>query len=275
MERDILPMTDPQLNQHMESLVHHVLLPMRARKTPASIPLSPRTRVQREVENQYSKMIFTAKRLQRLKEDCLLRDDNRCAISLVSDEKKMPTGFQGDTCDTQCAHILPFLLSTFNNDPKARERPEVWTAIIWCFPILDDLAVLFTHNDINDHRNLISMDKEVHDRFGQFKFSLVATGLQDQYTLHLWQPRYLRHVRGINIVQFSAHGTRFDLPSRELIEIHHIMAQILHASGRAQWIERVLKDIEDTCVLAHDGSTNVTDMLWGTELALMSELIQC
>ncbi|KAJ5899913.1 hypothetical protein N7495_004657 [Penicillium taxi] len=119
------------------------------------------------------------------------------------------------------------------------------------------------------------MAKEVHDQFGEFKFSLVATGLQDQYTPHLWQPRVLTRVRRINNVQFSAHGTSFDLPSRELIEIHHIVAQILHASGRAQWIERVLEDLEDTCVLAHDGSTNVADILWGTDLALMSELISC
>ncbi|KAJ5908952.1 hypothetical protein N7495_001634 [Penicillium taxi] len=273
MERDISQMTDLELKQHMISLVHQVLMPMMARRTPITTPLSPRPGAQAEVENQYSEMIETADRLKILKAECLLRDDNKCTITLARDEENNPPNTPGDLCNTQCCHILPFSLSVFKSDAKARERAAVWVTLRRCFPILDSLAIRFTHNDINDHRNQITMDVAIHHLFGAFNFSLVATRIPNQYTIHLWKPQKLRLIRHITSVTFSAHGTRFPLPSPELIEIHHTVAQILHASGRAGWIRAVLDDLDDTSVLASDGSTNLTDLLWGTDLALMGGLI--
>lgn len=261
----------------MTSLVYHLLLPMRARQTPLVTPLSPRPNMQADVEDQYTHMMTYMDRLKILKTECLLRDQNMCTIlKLREDATVLDPDAPKFTCSTQCAHIIPFSLSNWTSNARARERSAVWVTLRRCFPILDSLAVRFGHADINDYRNCLTMENMIYSVFGEFLFSFVPIADRvDEYSIKRWGRLgklnyYLPE--DITTVKFEQHGTQFDLPCPYFIMIHHIIAQILHASGRADFITKILADMdEEGSFLAEDGTSTLSEMLWASDLAYLGE----
>ena len=62
-------------------------------------------------------------------------------------------------------------------------------------------------------------------------------------------------------VTFTAHDGRYPLPAEKLLAVHAAVAAILHASGMAEVIERILQDRDETPCLAADGSTPIGTLL--------------
>ena len=52
-----------------------------------------------------------------------------------------------------------------------------------------------------------------------------------------------------------------DLPSPVLLDIHFRVAEILHACGRAENMERILRDRGSIACLAEDGSSDVASVI--------------
>jgi hypothetical protein len=57
------------------------------------------------------------------------------------------------------------------------------------------------------------------------------------------------------------HGTRIQLPSRELLAMHAAIAKIFHMTGAGERYEKILRDKDEIPCLAEDGSTNIAEML--------------
>ena len=66
---------------------------------------------------------------------------------------------------------------------------------------------------------------------------------------------------GDRIIRFRKHAD-VELPSRELLEMHATLAKILHASGMAEHIDKIMKCREEIGCLASDGSTNIQELLF-------------
>jgi hypothetical protein len=62
-------------------------------------------------------------------------------------------------------------------------------------------------------------------------------------------------------VTFTAHDSRYPLPDEKLLAVHAAVAAILHASGMAEVIDRILQDRDETPCLATDGSTPIGTLL--------------
>jgi hypothetical protein len=62
-------------------------------------------------------------------------------------------------------------------------------------------------------------------------------------------------------VTFTAHDGRYPLPDEKLLAVHAAVAAILHASGMAEVIDRILQDRDETPCLAADGSTPIGTLL--------------
>ena len=62
-------------------------------------------------------------------------------------------------------------------------------------------------------------------------------------------------------VTFTAHDGRYPLPDEKLLAVHAVVAAILHASGMAEVIDRILQDRDETPYLAADGSTPIGTLL--------------
>ncbi len=73
------------------------------------------------------------------------------------------------------------------------------------------------------------------------------------YERQAWMGR--RYIR--DVVTLHDHGSRIELPSRELLQLHAAIAKILNMTAAGEIIDRVLRDREDINVLAQDGSTNI------------------
>ena len=62
-------------------------------------------------------------------------------------------------------------------------------------------------------------------------------------------------------VTFTAHDGRYPLPDEKLLAVHAAVAAILHASGMAEVIDRILQDRDEMPCLAADGSTPIGTLL--------------
>lgn len=56
-------------------------------------------------------------------------------------------------------------------------------------------------------------------------------------------------------VTFSTSDPALPLPSRDYLAIHAACARIAHMSGAAEYIQKVLRDVEEIKVLAEDGGS--------------------
>ncbi|KDN45802.1 hypothetical protein RSAG8_04635, partial [Rhizoctonia solani AG-8 WAC10335] len=188
---------------------------------------------------------------KKLKKLVLLRDDYRSVISGLADLSSARAGKVPQNVEvvpTEAAHILPFSLAT--NQP---ERAEVWAAISSFSGM--DLSVVLGGNDINRLGNVFTLSVIEHTNFGQLEFWLEKV----QGKGHTYVVNSALALGGIprgSEVTFVDHGLGLEMPDPELIAIHAACAQVVHQSGMAEYIDRILQDLEEIPVLAEDGSSN-------------------
>lgn len=69
---------------------------------------------------------------------------------------------------------------------------------------------------------------------------------------------------------FINHDPRNALPNPELIAVHAAIGKILHASGRGDKTEKLIRDLgEGEQMLSPDGTTNISDLLSVTGLSTL------
>jgi hypothetical protein len=89
-------------------------------------------------------------------------------------------------------------------------------------------------------------------------------GIPDRYSVkkyRLFPTFYNAFLPGDGYVTFTAHDGRYPLPDEKLLAVHAAVAAILHASGMAEIIDRILQDRDETPCLAADGSTPIETLL--------------
>lgn len=71
-----------------------------------------------------------------------------------------------------------------------------------------------------------------------------------------------------------AHDGRVPLPSPHLLKVHCAIAHILHATGMAEKIDKILDDTDAIGGLAASGSTDVAELFSVTKLAMVPTIRQ-
>lgn len=77
--------------------------------------------------------------------------------------------------------------------------------------------------------------KPLHDDFGEISLSLQPTAVGNTYQVHTWPEitsGVLRDIPYDRVIELTAHGTQHGLAHPVLLGIHHVLAEILHATGR-------------------------------------------
>lgn len=82
-------------------------------------------------------------------------------------------------------------------------------------------------------------------------------------TYHPFPTMYHVHLPPDRLITFTSHEPRYDLPSPIILEVHAVIARILHATGMGARIEDILREREEMKFLASDGSTDVRSLLIG------------
>ncbi|GAD99641.1 predicted protein [Paecilomyces variotii No. 5] len=255
-----------------------ILFPMKARggKTPSVTP-SPFEEADTDItfDEVASMMVQSSSRKDQptLKKLCLRRDNYRCLITGFWDEAargNVPEEVLGDRIlNTELAQIIPFSLSKYSDGEQERDIARCWTALYLFFPDILEVAQIGPDN-INHPKNAMSLMSIVHSEFGCLRLALESTGQGEPSTYKvITYPGFQSGLRlflpppndnNERIVRFENHGN-CDLPSRILLDTHAAIARILHASGKAEDIENIYRERENTPCLAPDGSTDLNRLL--------------
>ncbi|KAJ5104289.1 hypothetical protein NUU61_001636 [Penicillium alfredii] len=257
--------SNQEIHDHAESLVNGLLMPMRTlRSTPT---ISPRAGMEDSIENVAAHSGSSAAREARLKRDCLTRDGLKCVVTDRYDENSMDRSNTNiRTTYTECVHIISFSLATWKDEQEEFAKNVIWTNLTRYFPSIEN-QIRFTRESINDTCNAMTMSKALHPSFGAFDFAFEATPRRHTYTLKNYKPRLLDDLP--ESVTFTRHNSHFSLPSPGLLKIHATIARIFHASGAAEPIEKAIRDLGETALLAKDGSSDISAMLAATSLGVL------
>jgi hypothetical protein len=153
------------------------------------------------------------------------------------------------------AHIIPFALDSFSNKVERQQINAIWGAIYRYFPSIRFRLQL----------ELLTLYRPLNELFGAFHFVLEKTETRDRYhlkTLETISGLLAPHLPRDGIVTLRSHDGRCPLPDPSLLALHAAIGNILHATGSAERIERILRDFESASGgLAPDGSTDIGALL--------------
>lgn len=263
------------MRQLVQSIRTGLLIPLKAQggKTPTEITPCPRSGVDDSFENLKSLNIEPINRSAQstLRGHCLERDGNKCvATGQYSYNSQHPRN--AITTHLEAAHIIPYALGSFEaKSGEAVDRhAKIWVMLRRYFPILRRMTL--TSENLNQERNVIMLDSQLHTEFGQFRLIFEATGLPHQYRIKTFADTATGPVQNLprnRLARFRVHKGRWELPDPRLLEIHACIGNFLHMSGQAEIIDKVLKIFEDCGGLAPSGSTNIADLLAASSLSLL------
>jgi hypothetical protein len=208
---------------------------------------------------------------QQLQEDALHRDGNKCVVSGHYDVLLEELYFDKITADLETAYIVPFALSKFKDEYEKQQMRAVWTNIFRYFPSVRS-QLNFNYQDINSMANVMTLSLPIHAQFRRFSLALEqTTDTTNQYRVKTFRGFATAHraeLPASGTISMTAHDGS-PLASPILFQVHCAIANILHATGEGAKIARVLRDYDATVGFASKGSTNISQLLSVTKLALV------
>ncbi|KAJ1299318.1 hypothetical protein OPQ81_000001 [Rhizoctonia solani] len=241
------------LSQYYSS---NLLVPMRAKggQTPKTTE-HPSRQETMDQETMLNELLMSGRVATRerstMKNLALRRDNYRSVLSGLVDDISIQAGLVPDTefaSFTQAAHIIPF---SFGSNP---EQAVVWTVLEHFSGM--NVAMDLCEQNINRLSNILTLTMHEHQIFGRLSGWLEAVPDQGHTYRMCSQRRYLEFPQG-KVVTFTTTRSEYDLPDPRFIAIHAACAKVLHASGMAEFIDRIIRDLEELKVLAEDGSSDV------------------
>ncbi|KIO20647.1 hypothetical protein M407DRAFT_245723 [Tulasnella calospora MUT 4182] len=192
---------------------------------------------------------------QRMRILVLAREDYRCIVSGHCDFEAFNQGrttmTESETyADVHNAHILPFSLVGGANATHAEimKSASVWQVIEAFSGIsLDDL----NGNLINRPENGITLDSIIHKEFGRLSLCFVATEVAHTYKVQNWNPKLRDIPKTVTFVPRA----EVPLPDPRYLALHAACANVVHASGMAEILDRAFDDLESMPTLSNDGSS--------------------
>ncbi|OTB09640.1 hypothetical protein M426DRAFT_6904 [Hypoxylon sp. CI-4A] len=257
----------------VDHLLDSFFLPLKAsaKKTPQLTPT---------FRSALGEVQGAAARVSALRGDCLVRDRHRCVVTRKFDRYEARSRFYRDGNDArdddgtllsetsfeglEVAHILPHLLTKVNESSQSGPSKQAALAILNMLdhglaPLIEDVA------DIDRPRNAITLTRNFHDLFGNFDiFFEPVLDEQHPYTYRIdsFLPPYMSTDLALPITHtlYLTDTQTIDAPSPRLLAVHHAIAHILHLSAAGEYIDRLLRDMDEKGIQA-DGSTELDRML--------------
>jgi len=157
---------------------------------------------------------------------------------------------------TRAAHIIPESINAIiSGDNEGSDEYEYATSVRAILEHFGQVS-LDGLNGCNIHRleNIITMDySKQWMMFDRLLIWLEETGVPDQYRVNAREAYYISDIT--NPVTLTTHEPQFPLPSPSYLRLHAACAQVAHLSGAGEYIDQVFREMEETHVLAHDGTS--------------------
>jgi hypothetical protein len=128
------------------------------------------------------------------------------------------------------------------------------------------VAYLIEGSEIDRPQNAITLTCSLHDFFGDFRIFFEPASGNDQpphtYRIGSFLPRFLTQNPTLPITRtlYLSENRTIEPPSPRLLAVHRAIAHILHLSAAGQYIDQILRDVEEHGVRA-DGSTELGRLL--------------
>lgn len=121
-----------------------------------------------------------------------------------------------------------------------------------------DVMHLVNGQDIDRPQNAITLTHTLHGSFGEFEFFFEAVaGEEHTYDIKSLDPMITDLLKlPIRRALFLSQDRLIEPPSPRLLALHRAIAHILHLSGAGEYIDKILRDFEETGVRG-DGGTDL------------------
>ncbi|KAJ6114137.1 hypothetical protein N7512_007582 [Penicillium capsulatum] len=249
------------LENFAEYIVENFLLPLRASsvKTPQPTPTSLSSL-------QSSTPTGTRQRVSVLRQSCLVRDRHRCVVSRKFDRAEARKRFTQDK--ENCADDDGNLLKNESSDQfqyleVAHILPHCLTTVASGDLDLVDMfdpgiGHLIDGPKIDSPINALTLTLDYHRLFGEFQIYFERTRTPHQYRIDSTeQSPFLRDpLFPVTRTLTLSPNRTIDPPSARLLEVHRAIALIMKLSAAGEYIEKVLRDMEELDV-REDGSTHL------------------
>ncbi|KAH9846326.1 hypothetical protein C2E23DRAFT_744329 [Lenzites betulinus] len=192
------------------------------------------------------------------RKQALLRDGFRCMVTRAVSVRhpQLWSESEGPLQGLECCHIFPEALGRYNVQDGASEEHSIataWTMLdrFGCHSLLERLS------GVNIHRldNILTLTQSLYTLFDAMDlwFEPIC-GHANRYRVEVGLSYTHAQLAIPHEVQFTSHEN-LPLPNPEYLTIHAACCRIAHMSGAAEYANKVVCDLEDTRVLAEDGSS--------------------
>ncbi|KAK0203364.1 hypothetical protein DFS33DRAFT_1261934, partial [Desarmillaria ectypa] len=186
----------------------------------------------------------------------LVRDGFRCVvagnyhrdtlseISASTDEVR-----EAGVVYTQCAHIVPepTYFNVSNQDSSNKEARVL--AILKRFGY--DVEQL-NGTKVYSLYNVMTMQADVHDWFDLLEIWFEKTKVTNRYRIRSIDTLYWLPTE---VTFTTLDNENLPVPSETLLALHAACAKVAHFSGAAEYIDKLVRDVEHLGVLANNGSS--------------------
>ena len=129
----------------------------------------------------------------------------------------------------------------------------------------DGVGHLIEGRDIDRPRNALTLSIDIHQGFGNFEIFFGPTAAADPHTYQIqaFRPQALRHTLPVTRTLYLIENRTIDPPSPRLLAIHRAIGHILHLSAAGSYIDKILRDMEDSQGqgVQADGSTDLARLV--------------
>nr|KMM67747.1 hypothetical protein CPAG_04080 [Coccidioides posadasii RMSCC 3488] len=256
-------------------VVDNFFTPLRASsvKTPQPTPISLSLM-------QASTPTGITQRVSILRQSCLIRDHHRCVITHRFDRKEAQRRIKQDGIESkdddgellrnepddfeylEVAHILPHSLNSMasGNTELSDSKKNVIQILSMFEP---GITHLIEGQDIDSPKNALTLTHHYHRLLGEFEIYFEPIeGVHNRYIIRsterdpILRDRLLPITRTLTL----SPSRTIEPPSPRLLKVHRAIALILKLSDAGEYIENILRDMEDVKV-EEDGSTNLGRLL--------------
>ncbi|GIJ83899.1 hypothetical protein Asppvi_002730 [Aspergillus pseudoviridinutans] len=261
---------DKKLWEVFHNVLTGVLYPMMAESRKPPVTASPHE-ANAEVITE-TLLLRSEVQESEFRKELLRRDGYRCCVTRWLEQKKwIDSGRPNEPHDfLEATNILPFSFAYWAGSQDTKEAYDPGEVLLRCFPAL--LNCRSRTRTTNSPSNGMMLLIPLHMAVGSFHMAFVKTDERNVYDIKTYPDittTPLFFLPSNRKVTFEcAKGEDIPLPDPAYLDCHYRVAEILHASGLAEYIERKIQDWEDLKqsgetdgALRPDGSTDITRIL--------------
>ncbi|OAX83209.1 hypothetical protein ACJ72_02426 [Emergomyces africanus] len=219
-------------------------------------------------------------RVSILRQRCLIRDHHRCVVSRKFDRKEAQLRIKQDGIESkdddgellrnqpgefdylEVAHILPHSLNSMaSGSTELSDSKKNVIKILTMFE--PGITHLIEGQDIDCPKNAVTLTLHYRRLFGEFEIYFEPIeGAYNRYTIKSAERNPILRDRSLPVTRTLSlsPSCTIDPPSSRLLKVHRAIALILQFSGAGEYIENILRDMEDPQV-KEDGSTHLGRLL--------------